>query len=301
MFDRLPPLQALRAFEATARLLSMSRAAEELHLTHGAVSRQIKTLENDLGVRLFTRMTRRIVLTEAGAAFHVAVVRALGDLMRETQHLRGHAPGKRLSISTSVSFATKWLAPRLHRLKAQYPQYDVHLDVTDTNVDLRSSLVDVAIRYGVGNYPHAESERVLDEFVSPVCSPDHLAQHGALSSPSQLLDCTLLHEDRMLANWDQWFSLAGVGRRRARQGGAYSHGSMAIEAAIRGEGVALGRSTLAADDVGAGRLMVLFPALQLKAERGYDLVYRIGARHDPKVELLRKWLMGEIATFLGSA
>lgn len=104
----------------------------------------------------------------------------------------------------------------------------------------------------------------------------------------------------MLANWDQWFSLAGVGRRRARQGGAYSHGSMAIEAAIRGEGVALGRSTLAADDVGAGRLMVLFPALQLKAERGYDLVYRIGARHDPKVELLRKWLMGEIATFLGS-
>lgn len=301
MFDRLPPLQSLRAFEAAARLLSMSRAAEELHLTHGAISRQIKALEEHLGVHLFTRMTRRIVLTEAGAAFHVAVVRALGDLMRETQQLRAQAPDKRLSISTSVSFATKWLAPRLHRLKSEYPHYEVHLDVTDSNVDLRSSLVDVAIRYGVGHYPHAESERVLDEFVSPVCSPEYLARRGALSSPADLLECTLLHEDRMLANWDQWFALAGVGKRRSRQGGAYSHGSMAIEAAIRAEGVALGRSTLAADDVAAGRLMVLFPALQLKAERGYDLVYRIGARHHPKVDLLRRWLTREITVFLGSA
>lgn len=301
MFDRLPPLQALRAFEATARQLSMSRAAEELHLTHGAISRQIKALEDDLGVRLFTRLTRRIVLTESGAAFHIAVTRVLGDLMREAQQLRGQDPNKRLSISTSVSFAAKWLAPRLHRLKAQCPQYDVHLDVTDTNVDLRSSRVDVAIRYGEGHYPHAEAERVLDEFVSPVCGQTYLAQHGGLSSPSDLLECTLLHEDRMLANWDQWFALAGIAKSRPRQGAAYSHGSMAIEAAIRGEGVALGRSTLAADDVGAGRLVVLFPDLQLKAERGYDLVYRVGARNAPKVALLRLWLEAEISMFLGSA
>jgi LysR family transcriptional regulator, glycine cleavage system transcriptional activator len=298
MFDRLPPLQTLRAFEATGRLLSMTLAAEELHVTHGAVSRHIKTLENHLGVALFERLTRRIVLTEAGAEFLLAVTRVLGELTREAERLRAHDSVARLKISTSVSFASKWLAPRLHRLKALHPELDVHLDVTDINVDMNDGKVDAAIRYGSGRYPGVLAERILEETVTPVCSPGYKAEMAGLPSVASLADCTLLHEDRMLANWEQWFALAGVDLARRRRGPAYSHGSMAIEAAIRGEGVALGRSALVADDIAAGRLVVPFPQFRLKAERGYDLVYRIGNADHPKVCALRDWLAGEIRRFL---
>lgn len=297
MFDRLPPLQTLRAFEATGRLLSMTLAAQELHVTHGAISRHIKTLEHHLGVVLFQRLTRRIVLTEAGAEFLVAVTRLLGELTREAERLRVQNTVTRLTISTSVSFASKWLAPRLHRLKTRYPGLDIHLDVTDVNVDLNIGQVDAAIRYGSGRYPNALAERILKETVTPVCSPAYQAEMNGLQSPDSLAVCTLLHEDRMLANWDQWFAAAGVDRRRVTRGPAYSHGSMAIEAAIRGEGVALGRSVLVADDIAAGRLVAPFSHIHLNVEQGYDLVYRIGNRDHPKVCALRDWLTEEIRLF----
>ncbi len=296
MFDRLPPLQTLRAFEATGRLLSMTLAAEELHVTHGAVSRHIKTLESYLGVVLFRRLTRRIVLTEAGAEFHASVARLLGELTREAELLRRQDSVSRLKISTSVSFASKWLAPRLHRLKAEHPELDVHLDVTDVNVDLNDGQVDAAIRYGSGRYRNVVAERILEETVTPVCSPTYLAAVGGLPTPESLVSCTLLHEDRMLANWEQWFALAGVDRPASGRGPAYSHGSMAIEAAIRDEGVVLGRSALVADDIAAGRLVAPFPNIKLKAERGYDLVYRTGNRDHLKVRVLRDWLIDEIRT-----
>lgn len=296
MFDRLPPLQTLRAFEATGRLLSMTLAAEELHVTHGAVSRHIKTLESYLGVVLFRRLTRRIVLTEAGAEFHASVARLLGELTREAERLRRQDSVSRLKISTSVSFASKWLAPRLHRLKAEHPELDVHLDVTDVNVDLNDGQVDAAIRYGSGRYRNVVAERILEETVTPVCSPTYLAAVGGLPTPESLVSCTLLHEDRMLANWEQWFALAGVDRPASGRGPAYSHGSMAIEAAIRDEGVVLGRSALVADDIAAGRLVAPFPNIKLKAERGYDLVYRTGNRDHLKVRVLRDWLIDEIRT-----
>ncbi|NEX64818.1 transcriptional regulator GcvA [Noviherbaspirillum galbum] len=294
MFDRLPPLQTLRAFEAAGRLLSMTLAANELHVTHGAVSRQIKALENHLGVPLFQRLTRQIVLTEAGAEFHVAVTRLLGELTREAVRLRIQDPVARLTISTSVSFASKWLAPRLHRLKARHPELDVHLDVTDTNVDLNNGQVDVAVRYGKGRYPQAQAERIMNETVTPVCSPAYQAEMGGLNTPANLAKCTLLHEDRMKANWEQWFGAAGIASGRTMRGPAYSHGSMAIEAAIRGEGVALGRSVLVFDDIAAGRLVAPFAHIKLKAEKGYDLVYRIGNDENPKVRALRDWLADEI-------
>ncbi len=297
MFDRLPPLQTLRAFEAAGRLLSMTRAADELHLTHGAISRHIATLEGDLGTPLFLRLTRRIVLTEAGAEFHAVVARLLGELASEAQRVRGDDRVNRLTVSTSVSFASKWLAPRLQRLRASCPQFDVHMDVTDVNVDLRAGHVDAAIRYGYGRYPNVMSERVLEESVTPVCSPDYRIEASGLASPADLTRCTLLHEVGMLANWEQWFALAGLGRRRPPRGPTFSHGSMAVEAAIRGEGVALARSTLVADDIAAGRLIAPFADLRLKVERGYDLVYRVGERDHPKITALRSWLRGEITAF----
>lgn len=301
MFDRLPPLQTLRAFEATGRLLSMTLAAEELHVTHGAVSRHIKTLESHLGVALFQRLTRRIVLTEAGAEFLLAVTRVLGELTKESERLRAHDSLARLKINSSVSFANKWLAPRLHRLKARHPELDVHLEVTDKYVDLNEGEADVAIRYGSGRYPRVLAERILEETVTPVCSPDYRESRAGMPSVESLARCTLLHEDGMLANWEQWLALAGIKGIRSDRGSAYSHGSLAIEAAIRGEGVALGRSVIVADDIAAGRLIAPFPDICLKSERGHDLVYRIGSRDDPKVCALRDWLSDEIQRFLAHA
>jgi LysR family glycine cleavage system transcriptional activator len=297
--DRLPPLQTLRAFEAAGRLSSMTLAAEELNVTHGAVSRHIKTLEAHLGVALFERLTRRIVLTESGAEFLPVVTRSLTELTREAERLRSLNATTRLTLSTSVSLASKWLAPRLHRLMLRLPDYDVHLDVTDHNVDLADGRIDAAVRYGAGQYPNAVAERVLEETVTPVCSPEYWTSTGSWSSPAELVRCTLLHEDRMLANWDRWFTLAGLGNLRSR-GPAYSHGSLAIEAALRGEGVVLGRSVLVAEDLAAGRLVAPFPALKLVAERGYDLVYRPGTQDHPKVRAVREWLADEIRLFLSS-
>lgn len=297
MFDRLPPLQTLRAFEAAGRLLSMTLAADELHLTHGAISRHIRALEDDLGKPLFLRLSRRIVLTEAGAEFHAVVARLLGELASEAQRLRGDDTGLRLTVSTSVSFASKWLAPRLPRLREACRPFDVQMDVSDLNLDLRAGHVDAAIRYGFGRYPHAMAERILEESVTPVCSPDYLKACGGLSAAIQLQRCTLLHEVGMVANWEQWFGLAGLGRKRPPRGPIYSHGSMAVEAAIRGEGVALARSTLVVDDIAAGRLVSPFPAWRLKAERGYDLVYRMGERDHPKIVALRQWLGTEVQAF----
>lgn len=294
MFDRLPPLQTLRAFEATARLSSMTLAAAELHVTHGAISRQIRKLEEHLGLKLFLRLTRRIILTEEGAEFHHAVTRLLIDLMRESERLHGRNPVKSLRISTTVSFASKWLAPRLNLFRQQYPEFDIHLDVTDIIVDLNDGQVDAAIRYGPGNYRDVSSERIFNETVTPVCSPDFLEEHNGLTELNALSNCVLLHEYRMLANWEAWFEMTGEKKFPCNQGPLWTLGSMATEAAIRGEGVALGRSVLIADDVAAGRLIVPFPQYKLQAEQGYDLVYRSGNGDSFKIQILRQWLSEEM-------
>ncbi|WP_318594233.1 transcriptional regulator GcvA [Enterobacter kobei] len=294
MLDRLPPLQTLRAFEATARLSSMTLAAAELHVTHGAISRQIRKLEEHLGIKLFRRLTRQIILTEEGAEFHLAVTRLLSDLLRESERLRGRNPAKSFRISTTVSFASKWLAPRLSRFRQQYPEFDIELDVTDINVDLNDGQVDAAIRYGLGNYRDVTSERIFNETVTPVCSPGFLREHNGLKDIKELSNCVLLHEYRMLANWEAWFEMAGEKNFKCHQGPVWTLGSMATEAAIRGEGVALGRSILIADDVAAGRLVVPFPQYTLQAERGYDLVYRSDNKDSYKIRILRQWLLEEI-------
>ncbi|HFQ5506047.1 TPA: transcriptional regulator GcvA [Enterobacter kobei] len=294
MLDRLPPLQTLRAFEATARLSSMTLAAAELHVTHGAISRQIRKLEEHLGIKLFRRLTRQIILTEEGAEFHLAVTRLLSDLLRESERLRGRNPAKSFRISTTVSFASKWLAPRLSRFRQQYPEFDIQLDVTDINVDLNDGQVDAAIRYGLGNYRDVTSERIFNETVTPVCSPGFLREHNGLKDIKELSNCVLLHEYRMLANWEAWFEMAGEKNFKCHQGPVWTLGSMATEAAIRGEGVALGRSILIADDVAAGRLVVPFPQYTLQAERGYDLVFRSDNKDSYKIRILRQWLLEEI-------
>lgn len=303
MHVRPPPLQTLRAFEAAGRLLSMALAAAELNVTPGAVSRQIQTLEEDLGTTLFRRMTRRIALTEEGMTLHQVVSRALAELTREAERLRARDATPRFTLSTSVSFASKWFAPRLHRLMARLTDVDIRLEVSDVNVDLTDGRVDAALRYGTGTYPGTVSTRILDETMSPVCSPDYRAHMDGLTAPADLTRCTLLnesrvlHDDSTLPNWERWFAAAGIAGARSR-GPTLSHGSLTIEAALRGEGIALGRSVLVAEDIAAGRLVEPFPQIRLPAGRGYDLVHRLGEEDDPRIAALRDWLKDEVRTFL---
>jgi LysR family glycine cleavage system transcriptional activator len=299
MPDQLPPLQTLRAFEATGRRLSMTLAAKELHLTHGAVSRQIKTLEDNLGVQLFCRMTRRIELTDAGISFFGAVTRLLSELAREAQDVRRKNDDTRLVVSSGVSFASKWLTSRLHRLVARYPDFDIHLEVTDAPVDFATGHVHVALRYGTGQYPAAAAERIMNETVSPVCAPDYRDRMGGLRSPSELAQCQLIHEIGMNTTWERWFAMIELPHPKMR-GPGYSLGSMSIDAAIRGEGVALGRSVLVAEDLAAGRLVALFPQAKLDVEWGYDLVYRIGNQDHPKVRALKNWIVDEVREFMAA-
>ena len=275
----------------------MTLAAEELHLTHGAVSRQIKALEDHLGVQLFRRMTRRIELTDAGASFFSAVTRLLSELAREAEIVRRKNDDARLVVSSGVSFASKWLTSRLHRLVARYPDFDIHLEVTDAPVDFAASHVDVALRYGAGQYPASAAERIMNETVSPVCAPDYRDRMGGLQSPSELAKCRLIHEIGMTTTWERWFSVMELPYPKTR-GAGYSLGSMSIEAAIRGEGVALGRSVLVTEDLTAGRLVTLFPQARLEVEWGYDLVYRTGNRDHPKIRAFRNWMADEVREFV---
>lgn len=293
MAEPLPPLQTLRAFEAAARRLSMTLASEELHLTHGAVSRQIKALEDNLGAQLFRRLTRKIELTEEGASFFGTVTRLLSELAREAEHIRRRNGTARMIVSSGVSFASKWLTPRLHRLMARYPEYDIHLEVTDAPVDFAAGRADVALRYGTGVYPAATAERIMNETVSPVCAPEYRSRVGGLSSPADLARCQLIHEIGMTTTWERWFAMMKLPSPKMR-GPGFTHGSMSIDAAIRGEGVALGRSVLVAEDLGEGRLVALFPSARLEVEWGYDLVYRIGNQDHPKVRAFRNWLEDEV-------
>ncbi len=277
----------------------MTLAAEELNLTHGAVSRQIKALEDDLGVQLFRRLTRKLELTEAGSAFFGAVTRLLTELGREAEALRRRNDTTRLVVSSGVSFASKWLTPRLHRLMSRYPDYDVHLQVTDAHVDFSEGPVDVALRYGIGYYPMAAAERIMNETVSPVCSPDYRERMGGIRTPADLARCQLIHEIGMTTTWERWFAVMAL-HYPGDRGPGFSHGSMSIEAAIRGEGVALGRSVLVAHDLAEGRLVSLFPRHKLEVEWGYDLLYRMGNQNHPKVRAFRNWIADEVREFISS-
>lgn len=200
-------------------------------------------------------------------------------------------------LSSGVSFASKWLTSRLHKLMARCPDFDIHLEVTDAPVDFATDSVDVALRYGNGAYGVAVAERIMSETVSPVCSPEYRARLGGLASPDELSRCALIHEIGMKATWERWFAMMDLPCPKTR-GPSYSLGSMSIEAAIGGDGVALGRSVLVAEDLAAGRLVALFPKAKLDVEWGYDLVYRIGNREHPKIRAVRDWISAEVQEFL---
>ena len=291
MIRNLPPLTTLRSFEAAARLASFSKAAEELNVTHGAVSRAVRQLEDHLGQKLFLRRTRQVVLTPAGALYSARVREVLERLAAATLALaRDEAKGV-LTVSTLDSFAAKWLVPRLFRFRRAHPEIDVRLTTSERQVDFELEGVDIAIRFGAGNYPGMSTDFLLEEDVFPVCRPHFLDGPHPLKQPSDLRHHTLIHDDYQVS-WAMWLQKAKVTGVDANRGPVFLSSDFAIQAAIQGEGIALARSALVEDDLLAGRLVQPFD-ISLPGVWSYYVVCPHKHLERKRVAAFRQWLLEE--------
>ncbi|MCI0429175.1 MAG: transcriptional regulator GcvA [Rhodospirillales bacterium] len=297
---RLPPLNALRSYEAAARHLSFTKAAGELGVTPAAVSHQVKMLEDHIGIALFQRVNRQLVLTEAGGACVPGIRMAFEGLAGAIDCISVAGRSGVLTVSVPPSLAGKWLLPRLDRFKSVHPDIDVRVSASVQLVDFASGKIDVAIRYGTGRYPGLKSERLIDEAVIPVCSPRLLEGPHPLRSPADVGFHTLLHddspdEDTSCPTWDMWLKAAGVEGVDATRGPRFNQPSLVLEAAILGQGIALAKSTIAAADLAEGRVVKPFE-LTLPLAFGYYIVYPESKTLMPKVDLLVRWLKEEAAS-----
>lgn len=289
----LPPLNALRSFEASARLLSFTRAANELGVTQAAISHQVKSLEEWLGIPLFRRQNRQVLLTDPGQTYFQEVRRALDQLASGTDRLLKRDHTGVLTVSTLISFAAKWLVPRLGRFRLRHPEIDVRISGGDHLVDFESEDVDIAIRYGRGQWTGLRVDRLFGEEIFVVCSPKLLDGPAPLRQPSDLRHHTLLH-DTMREDWQMWLRAAGLADVDPSRGYSFSHSDMLLQAAIDGHGIALGRSVLVADDLAAGRLVKPYD-LSLTAESAYYVAGPESTAQRPKNIAFREWLLEESA------
>jgi LysR family glycine cleavage system transcriptional activator len=287
MQRRLPPLNSLRAFESAARLLSFTRAADELSVTQSAVSHQVKGLEDWAGIPLFRRDGRAVALTEAAQKFLPAVTAALDQLALAGRKLRAVDPGQGwLTVAVMPSFAGKWLVPRLADFRTKHPQIDVWLATFERQTGALDADIDIAIRYGREEWPGLTRIQILSEELFPVCAPSLAAQ---LKVPADLARVTLLH-DELREDWAMWLQAAGVGTLDATRGPGFDDSGLLIQAAIEGLGVALGRSVLVKGDLAAGRLVRPF-ATALPGGSAYFLVYPPELENAPKIKAFRDWLI----------
>jgi len=290
MAERLPSLSALRVFEAASRHGNFSRAAEELHITHGAVSHQIKSLEQELGAALFSRGRRGVVLTPEGTALAAVMRDALERVARGVEAVRGRSP-RALTVSVLPAFATHWLIPRLADFQKKHPQVEVNIRAGQELVDFARDQVDLAVRYGPGTWRGLTATLLMGEEVFPVCSPDFaggrlprsveaLAQVVLLRSPSQ--------------PWEEWFRAVGVAPPpAARRGPSFSEAALLLRAAVDGLGVALARSVLARPDLEAGRLVRPVPQ-SVPAQYAYYVVHPAGVPVTGALAAFRTWLLDTV-------
>ena len=299
MARRLPNLGGLKTFEAAARHLSFTRAAEELGVTPAAVSYQIRGLEEQLGVALFLRSTRAMQLTDAGHVLVGSLTQAFDGIAQTVARVKEMEGRPRLTVTTGPSFAAKWLVPRLHRFMQQNPAADVRVEVTQEVVELGWTGVDIAVRFGHGNYPGMRVDRLFDEMISPVCSPRLAAGDPPLKHPRDLRHHTLIHVDWQTQgatwpDWQMWMLAAGIDSDTPLRALHFSQTSLAVQAAIDGQGVALSESTLVADDIAACRLMHPFDvSIRGPAALAYYLVSPRSGTGSPLVEGFRDWIIAE--------
>lgn len=291
MVARLPPLNALRAFEVASRLMSFRDAAAELNVTPSALSYQIRQLEEHLGVELFTRLNRAVLLTEAGERLQPGLRDAF-ERMREAVERVGGGADDILVVSCGPAFAAKWLAPRVYRFVEAYPDLELRLSASLRLVDFTTEEVDVGIRFGTGDYPGLVVERMFSEAVLPLAAPD-----SGVHDEDTLAVSRLLHDDSSNfvsrdTGWPDWLRRMGFALDGTR-GTRFNHADHALDAAIDGAGVAMGRLSLAMRDIAAGRLEAPFDTY-LETPAVFSLVTTPARLKRQKVQTFRDWLAGEI-------
>ena len=288
MRKSLQPLSSLRSFEAVARQLSFSRAADELNVTPGAVSQQIRTFEERLGVRLFDRIKRSVSLIQAGL-----------DLLSRACSNQALPVGERtLTISVAPSFAFKWLLPRLPSFHDQHPDIELRISATVELADFRRDGIDLAIRLGHGRYAGLQAEPLFSEALTPLCSPKILKGKGRLKTPEDLRKHRIIHDTSIPGQgehsaWDKWLALAGAKHFSARRGVRFTLAELAMQAAIDGAGIVLGRLVLAEGDIAAGRLVRPFK-IALPLDVSYFLVRSEDAAPRPELLHFRSWLVSSL-------
>ncbi len=298
--SRLPALDLLRGFEAAARLLSFTRAGDELHLTQSAVSRQIRDLEEQLGVALFERRHRALALTPAGREFYAAAAQVLATVRAAVERLRAYSAERTLAVATTPAFAALWLIPRLASFARDNPGIDVRVAAESRVQDLARERFDVAVRYCKPELAGAGATRLFGEEMFPVCSPALAADPARpLRNPADLARHVLLHLDDPEGRWPWqswrvWLETAGVGELRAAGNLSFTNYGDVIPAAIAGHGVALGRSPLVRDALRVGKLVAPFGATW-KSSRAYYLLVAPGAADRPEVRRFSAWIQREAA------
>lgn len=302
---RLPPLNAVRAFEAAARYCSFTRAADELFVTQGAVSHQVKLLEEWFGFLLFDRHKRDLQLTRKGEEYLPAVRIMLNDLHNATRTLLDEDNERLLCVSVAESFAVNWLINRLGSFAKQHPDLDIRLASQNQIDDLGNVIgeegpnwVDLRIRYGRGKWPGLHITKLFDEEVFPVCSPDLIQPDKPISSLDDLANYTLIHDD-MQMSWESWVRSVGYSQAISSRGPKFSHSHMAIQAALNGEGIVLGRSVLTLDFLKTGQLVRPLP-ISVPAEHSYFLLCQERMIGDAKVKAFTAWLQKEAKKFTAS-
>lgn len=289
----LPPLNALRSFEAAARHQSFTRAADELCVTQGAVSHQVKALESELGLRLFNRERQGLTVTEAGRDYLAVLRDAFDRIALGTERLLQRQNAGVITVSTSPDFAAKWLVSRLGRFAQAHPGIELKVSATMHHIDFAREDVDLAIRHGTGDWAWLDAVNLCFEELFPVCSPALLLGRRGLRVPDDVLQFPLLHLDDRRA-WSRWLEAAGASGGGLLHGPIFNHASMLIDAAIEGQGIALARTTLAAADLINCRLVRLF-RIALVLKKTYWIVCPQATSSMPKIAMFREWLLAEAA------
>jgi LysR family transcriptional regulator, glycine cleavage system transcriptional activator len=300
MYGQMPPLNALRAFEAAARHLSLTKAAQELHVTAGALSHQIRGLEELLGLKLFERGVRSIALTPAGRQLYPGLHTGFGHLHDAVAALSSASEQRVLVVSTPPGFTAKWLAARLYRFTNAYPDIDVRVSSSIGNANFTSDGVDAAIRSlpsDVVADPALAIEKLIELTLLPVCNPRLIDAHGPIHGPEALKRVPLIHDDTLLgkvSSWAEWFQAAGVEGADVSRGLRFNSADHALDAAGEGAGVLLAQDLLAYDDLRTGRL-VMAVDFAVRSERAYHFVCPKSRREHPRVQAFRTWIKQEIA------
>lgn len=293
-------LNALRAFEASARHQSFSAAAAELHVTPAAVGQLVRTLEDWLGTPLFLRNASgkaRLIGTEAAEQALPDIRAGFDRLALGLERLKEGSAGGVLTVTVSPAFASKWLLPRIDRFQSAWPDTDVRLDTSLKAVDFVAQRIDIGVRYGMGSWPSLTAVKLMEEEVYPVCSPKLLREHQ-LGKPEDLALETLIHDLSMdsqaaFPSWESWLRKAGVNAVASTRGMKINNSAAVLQAAAEGHGIALARSVMARDDLSSGRLVRLFPEISFPSPLAYYVVYRQECSSKPKLVAFRDWLMNE--------